>query len=151
MDEEEEIVRLSIDLLMDRGLVKGEKYREDFFVWMPRKGIENPMQYKGSPNDIYFGTPLEGISEREGEMYHFNLEKTGIAQPKEIFHNFSYEELFRHETDPSLEGYERGVVTKLGPVAVDTGRFTGRSPKDKYIVRDSYSEKELPRMIFDIR
>ncbi|MBB1175174.1 phosphoenolpyruvate carboxykinase (ATP), partial [Klebsiella pneumoniae] len=40
------------------------------------------------------------------------------------------------ETDPSLEGFERGVVTKLGAVSVDTGIFTGRSPKDKYIVRD---------------
>ena len=40
------------------------------------------------------------------------------------------------ETLPGLEGYEKGVVTELGAVAVDTGIFTGRSPKDKYIVKD---------------
>src|SRR5690606_6342561 len=48
----------------------------------------------------------------------------------------SYELLFEEETRPGLEGYEKGVVTNLGAVAVDTGIFTGRSPKDKYIVRD---------------
>ena len=52
------------------------------------------------------------------------------------YRNLSFDELFRHETDPALQGYERGVVTDSGAVAVDTGRFTGRSPKDKYIVLD---------------
>ncbi|MBI3314996.1 MAG: phosphoenolpyruvate carboxykinase (ATP), partial [Candidatus Omnitrophica bacterium] len=52
------------------------------------------------------------------------------------YHNLSFDELFRHETDPALQGYERGTVTDSGAVAVDTGRFTGRSPKDKYIVLD---------------
>jgi len=52
------------------------------------------------------------------------------------YQNLSFDELFRHETDPALQGYERGVVTDSGAVAVDTGRFTGRSPKDKYIVLD---------------
>jgi phosphoenolpyruvate carboxykinase (ATP) len=42
----------------------------------------------------------------------------------------------QEELDPNLEGYERGVLTNLGAIAVDTGIFTGRSPKDKYIVRD---------------
>lgn len=44
--------------------------------------------------------------------------------------------LFQEELDPNLEGYERGVLTTLGAIAVDTGIFTGRSPKDKYLVRD---------------
>ncbi len=52
------------------------------------------------------------------------------------YRNLSFDELFRHETDPALQGYERGTVTDSGAVAVDTGRFTGRSPKDKYIVLD---------------
>ena len=62
------------------------------------------------------------------------LERYGIEYPAEVYHNLSYGGLFEHETDPSLEGYERGFVTATGAVAVDTGIFTGRSPKDKYIV-----------------
>ncbi len=61
----------------------------------------------------------------------------GIQNPKEIFYNISYDDLFIHETDPSLEGFEKGFVTNSGAVTVDTGIFTGRSPKDKYIVKDS--------------
>lgn len=62
------------------------------------------------------------------------LSQHGINEPVEVYHNLSYEELFLHETDPNLQGYERGFVTSSGAVAVDTGIFTGRSPKDKYIV-----------------
>ena len=69
-----------------------------------------------------------------------NLEEYGISDIKEIFYNLSYDELFRHETSPDLEGYERGIVTQFGVVAVDTGKFTGRSPKDKYIVEDHVSK-----------
>ena len=76
-------------------------------------------------------------------MSELNLNSYGIDQPAEIYHNLSYEELFNHETSPSLEGYERGTVTKLGAVAVDTGIFTGRSPKDKYIVEDSLSKDKV--------
>lgn len=64
------------------------------------------------------------------------LEKYGIHDVTEVVYNPSYELLFTEETKPGLEGYERGTVTTLGAVAVDTGIFTGRSPKDKYIVRD---------------
>lgn len=67
------------------------------------------------------------------------LAQYGIDTSLEIFHNLSYEELFKHETDPSLQGYSRGVVTHTGAVSVDTGIFTGRSPKDKYIVMDDVS------------
>lgn len=68
--------------------------------------------------------------------FEIDLEKYGIKDVKEVYYNLSYEELFKHETDPSLEGFERGYVSTLGAVNVDTGIFTGRSPKDKYIVRD---------------
>jgi phosphoenolpyruvate carboxykinase (ATP) len=69
-----------------------------------------------------------------------DLASYGITDVKEIFYNPSFEELFKHETDPSLEGYEKGVVTELGAVNVMTGIFTGRSPKDKYIVMDEKSK-----------
>jgi len=53
-----------------------------------------------------------------------------------LYYNLSFDELFSHETNPQLQGYEKCKVSSLGAVAVDTGKFTGRSPKDKYIVLD---------------
>ncbi|KXF82531.1 phosphoenolpyruvate carboxykinase (ATP) [Enterovibrio coralii] len=67
---------------------------------------------------------------------NMDLSKHGLFNVKEIVRNPTYEQLFVEETKPELEGYERGIVTELGAVSVDTGIFTGRSPKDKYIVRD---------------
>ena len=64
------------------------------------------------------------------------LEDLGIKNVKEVVYNPSYELLFEEETKAGLEGYEKGIVTTSGAVAVDTGIFTGRSPKDKYIVLD---------------
>ena len=72
-----------------------------------------------------------------------DLTSYGITGVKELFYNSSFEELFRHETDPSLQGYEKGVVTELGAVNVMTGIFTGRSPKDKYIVMDDRSKETV--------
>jgi phosphoenolpyruvate carboxykinase (ATP) len=71
------------------------------------------------------------------------LTSYGITDVKEIYYNLSYEELFEHETDPSLQGYERGYVTDTGAVAVDTGIFTGRSPKDKFIVDEETSRGNI--------
>lgn len=64
------------------------------------------------------------------------LEQYGIRDAAEIIYNPSYDLLFDEETRPGLTGYEHGVITTSGAVAVDTGIFTGRSPKDKYLVRD---------------
>ena len=64
------------------------------------------------------------------------LEAVGIHDVKEVVYNPSYEQLFEEETKPGLEGFEKGTLTTTGAVAVDTGIFTGRSPKDKYIVLD---------------
>lgn len=64
------------------------------------------------------------------------LEQYGIRDAAEIIYNPSYDLLFDEETRHGLTGYEHGVVTTSGAVAVDTGIFTGRSPKDKYLVRD---------------
>ncbi len=69
-----------------------------------------------------------------------SLEQYGINNVKEIIYNPSYEFLYQEEINPRLEGYEKGQLTKLGAINVMTGIFTGRSPKDKYIVKDAVSE-----------
>jgi phosphoenolpyruvate carboxykinase (ATP) len=74
---------------------------------------------------------------------HADLNKYGITDAQEIFYNLSFEELFAHETDPKLEGFEKGYVTNTGAVTVDTGIFTGRSPKDKYIVDEEVSRHHI--------
>lgn len=72
-----------------------------------------------------------------------DLKAYGINDVQDIVYNPDYDTLFQEELDPNLEGYERGVLTNLGAVAVDTGIFTGRSPKDKYIVRDDTTRDTL--------
>lgn len=76
-------------------------------------------------------------------MKTVDLSIYGITEAEEIFHNPSHDLLYEHETDPKLEGYERGTLTSLGAINVDTGVFTGRSPKDKYIVKEPSSEKNV--------
>ena len=73
-------------------------------------------------------------------MKNLDLETYGIKGASEIIHNPSYEFLFEEETKPTLTGYEKGQVSELGAVNVMTGVFTGRSPKDKYIVVDDNSK-----------
>ena len=73
-------------------------------------------------------------------MAALDLNKYGITGTTEIVHNPSYEELFQEETKPGLEGYEKGQVSELGAVNVMTGIYTGRSPKDKFIVMDENSK-----------
>jgi len=68
-----------------------------------------------------------------------DLTQYGITNPSEVIYNPSFDLLFEEETRDDLTGYEKGTVTNLGAVAVDTGIFTGRSPKDKYIVMDDVS------------
>lgn len=72
-----------------------------------------------------------------------DLAQYGITGVVDIVHNPSYETLFKEETKPDLTGFERGKVTQSGAVAVDTGIFTGRSPKDKYIVKDEVSKDTI--------
>ncbi|MDP5029473.1 phosphoenolpyruvate carboxykinase (ATP) [Paraglaciecola sp.] len=70
------------------------------------------------------------------DVQPIDLSSIGINNTSEILYNPSYEQLFIEETAPHLTGFEKGYVTELGAISVDTGVFTGRSPKDKYIVLD---------------
>mgnify|MGYP001942074793 CR=1 FL=1 len=78
----------------------------------------------------------DGLNNRDLVTY-------GITDTIEVVYNPDYDTLFQEETKPDLQGYERGIVTQSGAVAVDTGIFTGRSPKDKYIVRDDTTRHTL--------
>jgi len=71
-----------------------------------------------------------------GNNTTIDLTQYGINDVQEVIYNPSYDLLFEEETKAGLDGYEKGVITESGAVSVDTGIFTGRSPKDKYIVRD---------------
>ena len=73
-------------------------------------------------------------------MAKIDLSKYGISGTTEIVHNPSYELLFEEETKPELEGFEKGQESELGAVNVKTGIYTGRSPKDKFIVVDENSK-----------
>ena len=73
-------------------------------------------------------------------MANLDLTKYGINNVTEIVYNPSYEQLFADETDPALEGFDKGQETELGAVNVMTGIYTGRSPKDKFIVMDDVSK-----------
>jgi phosphoenolpyruvate carboxykinase (ATP) len=72
-----------------------------------------------------------------------SLEKYGIKNVFEIIHNPSFEKLRSDELDSNLKGFEKGQPTELAAVNVMTGVFTGRSPKDKYIVKDTITEKTI--------
>lgn len=69
-------------------------------------------------------------------MENLDLVKYGIKDVQEVVHNPSYDQLYEEELRTDLEGYEKGQLTELGAVNVMTGVFTGRSPKDKFIVED---------------
>ncbi len=73
-------------------------------------------------------------------MANIDLTKYGITGTVEVVHNPSYEVLFAEETKPELEGFEKGQESELGAVNVMTGIYTGRSPKDKFIVMDENSK-----------
>ena len=76
-------------------------------------------------------------------MAKLDLSKYGISSQIEVVYNPTYEQLFQAETSPANEGYEKGALTSTGAVSVDTGVFTGRSPKDRYIVKDNVTENTI--------
>ena len=71
------------------------------------------------------------------------LAEIGVVNPTEIYYNLSYDELYEHETKPGLTGFDRAFYTKNGALSVDTGIFTGRSPKDKYVVYDDETKNNV--------
>src|SRR5210317_1283315 len=72
-----------------------------------------------------------------------DLTPYGIHDTLEIVYNPDYQTLFAEETADNLEGFELGTLTTSGAIAVDTGDFTGRSPKDKYLVRDDTTRNTI--------
>ena len=76
-------------------------------------------------------------------MSKIDLSKYGITGVTEIVHNPSYDQLFAEETKPGLQGFEKGQVTDMGAVNVMTGVYTGRSPKDKFFVKDAVTENTI--------
>ncbi len=81
-------------------------------------------------------------------MAKLDLTKYGITGTTEVFYNPTYEVLFNHEMDPSLTGFDKGQETQLGAINVMTGEFTGRSPKDKFIVYDDTTKEGAPGEIW---
>ena len=71
------------------------------------------------------------------------LHNLGITGYHEVVYNPSYEELFQAEISNKRKGYEKGALTDTGAIAVKTGVFTGRSPKDRYIVKDEVSKDTI--------
>jgi len=71
------------------------------------------------------------------------LEQYGITGISDVVYNPSFEQLYKEEMNPSLEGFEVGVESEFGAVKVDTGVFTGRSPKDKYVVMDETTKDTI--------
>jgi len=76
-------------------------------------------------------------------MANLDLTKYGIKNVKNVIHNPSYEVMYQAEMSDKNQGFEKGILTNTGAVAVKTGIFTGRSPKDKYIVKDSITENTI--------
>ena len=81
-------------------------------------------------------------------MAMMDLTKYGITGTTEVLYNPTYEVLFNEETKPGLEGFDKGQETELGAINVMTGEFTGRSPKDKFIVCDDTTKEGAPGEIW---
>ncbi len=76
-------------------------------------------------------------------MTDLDLSKYGISGTMEILHNPTYEKLFEDEMQVGLEGYEKGQLTEMGAINVMTGVYTGRSPKDKFLVMDDVTRDSI--------
>jgi len=94
--------------------------------------LANPLRSSGLSEKVQMTSKVQAY-----------LAERGIVDPTEIVYNPSYEQLFEEETAEGLTGFDVGRLTESGAVAVDTGIFTGRSPKDKYIVKDDVSRDTI--------
>jgi len=86
---------------------------------------------------------IENISKMKHAKIIQDLEKLGIKGNYEVIYNPSYEELYQAEVSPENQGFERSELTESGAVSVKTGIFTGRSPKDRYIVQDDVTKDTI--------
>jgi phosphoenolpyruvate carboxykinase (ATP) len=71
------------------------------------------------------------------------LHNLGITGYHDVSYNPSYEDLYQAEVSHFRKGFEKGAITDTGSVAVKTGIFTGRSPKDRYIVQDDETKDTI--------
>jgi len=86
---------------------------------------------------------IENISKMKHAKIIQDLEKLGIKGNYEVVYNPSYEELYQAEVSPENQGFEKAELTESGAVSVKTGIFTGRSPKDRYIVQDDVTKDTI--------
>jgi phosphoenolpyruvate carboxykinase (ATP) len=86
---------------------------------------------------------IENISKMKHAKIIQDLEKLGIKGNYEVIYNPSYEELYQAEVSPENQGFEKAELTESGAVSVKTGIFTGRSPKDRYIVQDDVTKDTI--------
>lgn len=86
---------------------------------------------------------IENISKMKNAKIIQDLEKLGIKGDYEVIYNPSYEELYQAEVSPENQGFEKAELTESGAVSVKTGIFTGRSPKDRYIVQDEVTRETI--------
>ena len=108
--------------------------RVGHFLWTYKNGVLTPESRKNKQqlNNLFNKT-----------MKQLDLTQYGIVGTTEIVHNPSYEVLFAEETKAELTGFDKGQETELGAVNVMTGVYTGRSPKDKFIVDDAQSHDNV--------
>jgi len=106
-------------------------------------GRSTKSPHRRSAGSRFYSNRNHKRKEVKREMAEINLSKYGITGTTEVVHNPSYEVLFEEETKAGLEGFEKGQETELGAVNVMTGIYTGRSPKDKYIVMDENSKNTV--------
>jgi len=85
----------------------------------------------------------ENISKMKNAKIVQDLQKLGIKGDYELIYNPSYEELYQAEVSPENQGFEKAELTESGAVSVKTGIFTGRSPKDRYIVQDDVTKDTI--------
>ena len=102
--------------------------------------IDKSNEYLGDDNkDVRICK--QAVRKMSGLQSH--LRELGIREPREVVLNPSYDEMFEHETDPSLEGLSKGQLTECGAMSVRSGEFTGRTPRDRYVVKDSQTQDKV--------
>jgi phosphoenolpyruvate carboxykinase (ATP) len=108
--------------------------------------MELKMLSKSNESNVFENQQTNNSKEiitEEKKMPKIDLTKYGITDTKGIIYNPSYDHYCEAETNPELEGFEKGQVSEFGAVNVMTGIFTGRSPKDKFIVMDDVTKATI--------